>query len=128
MSIPLLKVGITIFRQTSRPINGFIKRVVKSKAQEEENRNAFHCGFIYLGRLAHRFEYRVNKLMLDDNILVKDDIEHTNDSPHPFLTNLNSSAAFNKGVEYVVEIFFFYGVLLGIAYYEIHKNYLVSKA
>ena len=66
--------------------------------------------------------------MLSDNILTKDDVQHTKDSPHPFLAKLNPNAAFNKGVEYMVEIFLFYGVLLGIAYYEIHKNYLLSKA
>ena len=130
MSVPLLKIGIALFRQTSRPIVGTIKRFAKSKAQEEAKRNAFHQGFISIGRLAHRFEFRLNNLMLDEKSMkMKNDEEvHTKESPHPFLTKLNSSAAFNKGVEYVVEIFLFYGVLLAIAYYEIHKNYLASKA
>jgi hypothetical protein len=30
--------------------------------------------------------------------------------------------AFNKGVEWAVELVFFYGVLFGLALYEINKN------
>ena len=35
--------------------------------------------------------------------------------------------AFNKGVDYFTDIVFFYGILFGIAFYEIDKSVRASK-
>ena len=37
------------------------------------------------------------------------------------LPALSECVAFNKGVEWFVELAFFYGVLFGLAFYEINK-------
>ncbi len=39
-----------------------------------------------------------------------------------YIKPLSDEAAFNKGVEYFVEIFFFYGILIIIAIYEVKKS------
>ena len=38
-----------------------------------------------------------------------------------------SEVAFNKGIDYFTEIIFFYGVLFGISFYQIHKGVESSK-
>ena len=96
------------------------------KARNAESENAFQTGFIAFGRFTHRFEYKLNQLLSDDNKLVKDEGENASDQKQQYLKSLNSTAAFNKGVEYFVEIIFFYGVLICLAYYEIRKSYLAS--
>ena len=35
---------------------------------------------------------------------------------------MSDEAAFNKGVEYFVEVIFFYGILIGIAVWEVKKS------
>ena len=39
-----------------------------------------------------------------------------------YIKPLSDEAAFNKGVEYFVEVVFFYGILIGIAVYEIVRS------
>ena len=60
-----------------------------------------------------------------ENLLFEDSLG-LSDQKQQYLKSLNSTAAFNKGVEYFVEIIFFYGVLICLAYYEIRKSYLAS--
>ena len=40
-----------------------------------------------------------------------------------YIKPLSPDAAFTKGVEYFSEIFFFYGMLMAIALYEIKRNH-----
>ena len=44
-----------------------------------------------------------------------------------YIKPLSDEAAFNKGVEYFVEVVFFYGVLIGIAIFEIKKSHESSE-
>ena len=39
-----------------------------------------------------------------------------------YVKPLSDEAAFNKGVDYFVEIVFFYGILMAIAIYEVKKS------
>lgn len=39
-----------------------------------------------------------------------------------YIKPLSEEAAFNKGVEYFVEVVFFYGVLIGIAVWEVKRS------
>lgn len=41
---------------------------------------------------------------------------------------MQNDAAFNKGVDWFTEIVFFYGILFGIAFYEIHSSVVKSKS
>ncbi len=45
-----------------------------------------------------------------------------------YIKPLSDEAAFNKGVEYFVEVAFFYGILIGIAVWEIQKSQASSDA
>ena len=44
-----------------------------------------------------------------------------------YIKPLSADCAFNKGVEYFSEIFFFYGILMGLAIYEIRKNHFANE-
>ena len=44
-----------------------------------------------------------------------------------YIKPLSEEAAFNKGVEYFVEVFFFYGVLISIAVWEIKRGHDSSE-
>ena len=44
-----------------------------------------------------------------------------------YIRPLSDEAAFNKGVEYFVEILFFYGVLAILALFEIKRAYRASE-
>ena len=43
-----------------------------------------------------------------------------------YIKPLSEEAAFNKGVEYFVEVVFFYGVLIGIAVWEVDRSQKAS--
>lgn len=98
----LLLVG---FKIISRPLNNFLKRVFT-------HRFAFMHRFIGLcGQRAHKFEISLNRRFVSAD--QKIDF---------YVKPLSDEAAFNKGVEYFVEIVFFYGVLVGIAIWEVKKS------
>lgn len=65
----------------------------------------------YCGQKAHVFEIQLNRKIVNNN--QKLDF---------YIKPLSEEAAFNKGVEYFVEVFFFYGVLIGIAVWEIKRS------
>lgn len=44
-----------------------------------------------------------------------------------YVKPLSDEAAFNKGVEYFVEVVFFYGVLIGIALFEVNRSHQSSE-
>jgi hypothetical protein len=73
------------------------------------------------GQIAHKFEIKMDRYVLNSNLQGKDLELNT------YIKPLNVDAAFNKGVDYATQIIFFYGVLMGIAYYEVKKNYESSE-
>jgi len=44
-----------------------------------------------------------------------------------YIKPLSNDAAFNKGVEYFSEVFFFYGILMALAVYELKKAQASSE-
>ena len=64
MVLPIIKFGIVCFKYTVRPVNGMIKKSLKSR------QNPPHYGFLQLkmigfGQIMHRFEQRLNKAIVD---------------------------------------------------------------
>ena len=104
MVLPLIKVLLVTFKIMSRPMNNILKRVFTHRFQ-------FMHRFIgSCGQYAHRFEIHMNRKIVNNN--TKLDF---------YIKPLSDEAAFNKGVEYFVEVVFFYGILIGIAIWEVKK-------
>ena len=78
---------------------------------------------IGFGQLMHRFEWRLNRTIVQSDspskLLKKDKSDEV-------CKPLKTDAAFNKGAEYFSELFFFYGILLSLAIYEMNKAYISS--
>ena len=72
------------------------------------------------GQFAHRFEIKVNRFIVKDEI--SKESEKTTQLK-TFIKPLSPEASFNKGVEYFSELVFFYGILMALAIYEIKKNH-----
>ncbi|CDW86939.1 UNKNOWN [Stylonychia lemnae] len=70
----------------------------------------------FCGQKAHIFEIKLNRFI----------VPNTSNLPL-FIKPLSQEAAFNKGVEYFVELVFFYGILITIAMYEIKSSQEVSS-
>lgn len=103
--LPMMKILLVGFKIISRPLNNILKRVFTHRFQ-------FMHRFIgYCGQKAHVFEIHLNRKIVNNN--QKLDF---------YIKPLSEEAAFNKGVEYFVEVFFFYGVLIGIAVWEIKRS------
>jgi hypothetical protein len=105
MGIPLLKVVLTALRLTLRPINNVITRKFKNGTSRDSHGFRF---FVWSGNRANVYEVKMNRLMIGSKGL--------GDIP-----DLHTDMAFNKGVEWFAEIFFFYGVLFSIVGYEMWK-------
>ena len=105
--LPLMKVLLVSFKILSRPLNNILKRVFTHRFQ-------FMHSFIALcGQQAHKFEISLNRKIVNTNPTQKIDF---------YIKPLSDEAAFNKGVEYFVEVIFFYGVLITIAIWEVKKS------
>eukprot|EP00347_Sterkiella_histriomuscorum_P010651 403375454 len=108
--LPLMKVLLVGFKIISRPLNNILKKVFIHRFQ-------FMHRFIgYCGQKAHVWEIQLNRKIVNNN--QKLDF---------YIKPLSEEAAFNKGVEYFVEVFFFYGVLISIAIWEIKKSHDSSE-
>ena len=72
--------------------------------------------------MAHRGEIKMNQFLVKEAPVdgKKSDIK-------VFIKPLSDDAAFNKGVEYLTEIIFFYGVLIGLGIYEVKKAYIANE-
>lgn len=70
----------------------------------------------YCGQKAHYFEIYLNRR-----------IATTGQKLDFYVKPLSDEAAFNKGVEYFVEIVFFYSVLITIAIWEVKKSHDSSE-
>ncbi len=68
------------------------------------------------GQKAHQFEIYVNRRVVSQT--QKLDF---------YIKPLSDEAAFNKGVEYFVEVTFFYGILIAIGIYEVAKSHESSR-
>ena len=100
--LPLLKIFIVTFKILSRPMNNVLKRVFTHRFQ-------FMHRFIAIGgQKFHYYEIYLNRL-----------IANGNNKLDFYIKPLSEEAAFNKGVEYFVELVFFYGVLIGLAVWEV---------
>jgi hypothetical protein len=103
--LPLMKVLLVGFKILSRPLNNVLKRVFT-------HRFLFMHRFIGIcGQKAHRFEIYINRRVAAGDTQKLDF----------YIKPLSDEAAFNKGVEYFVEVVFFYGVLITLAIWEIKK-------
>ena len=108
--LPVMKLAIVGFKIMSRPMNNYLKRIFT-------HRFVFMHRFIGIcGQKAHEFEIYMNRKVVNNN--QKLDF---------YIKPLSEEAAFNKGVDYFVEIVFFYGVLIGIAFYEVVKSHNSSE-
>lgn len=110
MGIPLMKAGLTALRFTLRPINNLI--IKKFKTAERDSKGfRFFC---YFGNGANHFEIKLNRWLLGTKGLGK-------------IEDMHVDMAFNKGIEWFTEVFFFYGILFTIAGYELWKADVASR-
>ena len=63
---------------------------------------------MWFGNGAHHFDVRLNRLLIGSKGL-------------GLTTDLHPDVAFVKGIEWFTEVFIFYGLLFGIAGYEMSK-------
>ncbi len=107
--LPLIKLLLVGFKIASRPMNNVLKKVFM------HNFHSMHRILGLFGQRAHRYEIFLNRLIVN-----------TNTKMDFYIKPLSDEAAFSKGVEYFVEIFFFYGVLFSIAMYEVKQSHNTS--
>lgn len=104
MAIPIMKALITGSRLILRPINNML--IKKFKSINKEHRG--HQFFVRFGQASNRFEVRMNRMLIGSKGL-------------NIIPELADSLAFEKGVEWFTEVFFFYGLLCIMAIYELDK-------
>lgn len=82
------------------------------------------------GQMAHVYEIKINRYIVkEENTLSNNKPGEVDDQElKVYIKPLSSDAAFNKGVEYFSEIFFFYGMLLALAVYELRRAAKSSDA
>lgn len=112
MPVPLGKAALTVIRYLSRPINNVITRNFKHVNGKKDGRSYFF--FCWLGNVFNRFEVTMNRIIIQQTGLGA-------------IKKLHDDAAFNKGVDWFTEIVFFYGVLFGIAFYEMGQAHHKAK-
>ena len=93
MVLPALKTVVLLFKTISKPLNNFIKELVR------HNGTRFKPAFMYLGNLANRIEIKVNRKLINPNTSLDFVVKPLKPEP-----------AFNKGVDLFVEIVFLYGI------------------
>ena len=118
MPLPLVKVAIVTIRTFIRPFNTVLSRRVRYAASEHEKE------FFYrFGMKAFEFENKIDALFATQG-------SHETGLPahETNLEKVSRGAAINRGVETFIELTFFYGLLLSIAAYDMHKRAKESKA
>jgi len=105
-----MKVLLVGFKLVARPLNNILKRVFTHRFE------FMHRFIAFFGQKAHRFEIYLNRRIVNGES--KLDF---------YVKPLSEEAAFNKGVEYFVEVLFFYGVLITLAVWEIKKSQEASN-
>ena len=111
MPIPIIKAALTALRYALRPINNNLMKHLKSYDKE----SIVYLFFEEFGQKTNRMEIKMNRIILGTKGLgdIKD---------------IHESIAFAKGVEWFTEIFFFYGVLFLITWYELKKSIDASSS
>jgi len=71
--------------------------------------------------MAHVYEIKINRYIVNEENKLKKPGQVDQQELKIYIKPLSDEAAFNKGVEYFSEIFFFYGILMLLAVYEIKK-------
>ena len=110
MVLPLFKLGLVAYKAISKPLVGVIKDYVKNNTNRKEI-------FIWLGLKANRFELILDRKFINPNIKI-DDMR---------IKPINDHLAFHKGVDFFIEIFFLYGLVLGLTFYEVKRSYVSSN-
>jgi hypothetical protein len=108
--LPLQKGLLVGFRMLSRPINNSLK-VVFTHRFLFMRRFMIHCG-----QYSHRFELFINRKITNQDS--KLDV---------YIKPLSDEAAFNKGIDYVIEAVFLYGVLIVLSLWEIQRTQSASE-
>ena len=106
----MLKAFLTGLRFTLRPINNMIIK----KFRTADHNSKGHRFFVWFGNYANMFEVKLNRWLLGSKGLGS-------------VSELHPDVAFNKGIDWFTEVFFFYGILFTIAGYEIWKAEVASK-
>ena len=109
MPIPLIKIVLTSAKIMARPINSIMINRFKHAREELRSRHFL----IWFGRQCVKFENAADSLMIAD----KEKVKLFQVDPY----KISQEAALTKGIEYFVEIVFFYGVIFTIIGYEIKK-------
>lgn len=113
MPVPMGKTAITLIRYLLRPINNNITKRFKHINGQPDSRMFWF--FVRIGNGFNRFEVTMNRIIIQQKGLGS-------------IKALQDDAAFNKGVDWFTEIVFFYGVLFGIAFYELAAAHKKSVA
>ena len=104
-----MKVLLVGFKMISRPLNNVLKRIFT-------HRFAMMHKFIErCGQAAHKFEIYLNRKIVNTGGPGSEKLDF-------YIKPLSDDAAFNKGIDYFVEVVFFYGVLISIAIFEIKRS------
>ena len=107
MVIPLQKTIITVVRYTLRPVNKLLIQTFKAQLGQEYPPFGYRF-FVAQGQFWNRFEIAMNRIIIKKKGLGE-------------IQKMKDNAAFLKGVDYFTEVVFYYGVMLGLAYYELNK-------
>jgi len=104
MALPVIKLLLATVRLLSRPVNNHLKKFFT-------HRFVFMSHFFEAcGGKAHEYEVKMNRFLSG----AQKDLDF-------YIKPLSKEASFNKGVEYFVEVVFFYGLLVVIMLYEMSK-------
>ena len=88
-----------------RPVHNKVVKIIKEQGTD----SLMYVKMERLGQLANKFEVKLNRKLSGNRGLA-------------IVPEILPKVAFNKGVEWAVELVFFYGVLFTLAFYEINKN------
>ena len=107
------------FKTFSRPLTNMMVKTLKRKGKESKLKQFF----VIFGQQAHRFEVRMNRFITAEQPTHQTTAQISVDDHDVrfYIKPLSEDAAFNKGVEWSSDIFFFYTMLLAFGLYEIHK-------
>ena len=116
MPLPIIKICIVTIRTFARPFNQVLTRRIKFNASGYE-----HDFFYWFGMKAFTFENfieeQVNKQSASKGIpVISVDLE-----------KVSEGAAINRGIEVFVELTLFYGLLLSIAAWDLHRRHNETK-
>ena len=107
MPVPIVTFGIVVMRASLRPINNFISGHIRNAKDHPQL-------FKFFSTIGHG----TNKVDLFLKNAGKDDEEKAQQKKD---STISDEKAFIIGIDWFTEIFFFYGTLLGVCYWEFKK-------